>query len=281
MPLPLRLPAAVSYQQRAAATPARCPALQRLKQLSTQRLVQRLHSPNSSTSSEPLDGYTPSPAARPVRQLQQPAKGQPEWLDEDPFAAPQQQKPGPSRTRPAANTNTSSKPQWQDPDMSEDDSPAQPPAARGRAQPPAAASKKPVPAASQWRDEQPPYQPPARAAPRQAPSPAPAPASAFSSGSGFAGRSQQPAVMPDESAGADLPKVQCTSCGRSFIETAYERHAKICEKVFVQKRKAYDMSARRAEGLEAPPGGGAVGGRGGRTGAAGGGRKAAAAPGRK
>jgi translation initiation factor IF-2 len=248
------------------------PHLQRLKELTSQRLVQRLHSPSSTTSSEPLDGYAPSPAARPVRQLQQAAKAQPaqrpEWLDGEPL----QQRPGPGRARPAAST--SSRPQWQDPDVVEDEPPPQPAAARARAQPPAALSKKPAPAPSQWHAEEPPYQPPTRAAPRQAPSPAPAPAKGLFSGL-FGGGSSQPAAgLPDASAGADLPKMQCASCGRSFIESAHERHSRICEKVFVQKRKAFDMSSKRQEGLEVPAGSGGGGGRGGgRAGGAGAGRK--------
>jgi hypothetical protein len=253
------------------------PHLQRLKELASQRLVQRLHSPSSTTSSEPLDGYAPSPAARPVRQLQQPGKAQPvqrpEWLDDEPV----QQRPGPGRARPAAST--SSRPQWRDPDVVEDEPPTQPAAARARAQPPTALSKKPAPAPSQWHDEEPPYQPPARAALRQAPSPAPAPAKPGFLSALFGGASSQPAAgLPDESAGADLPKVQCTSCGRSFIESAYERHSRICEKVFVQKRKAFDMSSKRQEGLEVPAGSGGGGGRGGgRAGGAGAGRKPGAA----
>ena len=33
---------------------------------------------------------------------------------------------------------------------------------------------------------------------------------------------------------------QCPSCGRSFNERAFLKHIKICQKVFVQKRKEFN-----------------------------------------
>lgn len=44
--------------------------------------------------------------------------------------------------------------------------------------------------------------------------------------------------------------VKCEGCGRNFKEEALERHAKICKKVFLQKRKAFDSAANRLGELE-------------------------------
>lgn len=38
-------------------------------------------------------------------------------------------------------------------------------------------------------------------------------------------------------------RIECSSCGRKFKEEALEKHAKICKKVFVQKRKKFDSKA--------------------------------------
>ena len=38
---------------------------------------------------------------------------------------------------------------------------------------------------------------------------------------------------------------QCELCGRSFSSAALAKHAKICEKVFLQKRKRFDSSSHR------------------------------------
>lgn len=47
------------------------------------------------------------------------------------------------------------------------------------------------------------------------------------------------------------PMHQCPSCGRQFNGTAYPKHVKVCEKVFVAKRKAFNSQAARVEGTEA------------------------------
>ena len=44
--------------------------------------------------------------------------------------------------------------------------------------------------------------------------------------------------------------VECRSCGRKFAEDRLAKHEKVCEKVFVQKRKAFDVKAMRAEGTD-------------------------------
>ena len=41
---------------------------------------------------------------------------------------------------------------------------------------------------------------------------------------------------------------ECDSCGRKFNETAFDRHVKVCKKVFVDKRKKFDMKKQRVEG---------------------------------
>ncbi|KAK9805354.1 hypothetical protein WJX73_005357 [Symbiochloris irregularis] len=81
--------------------------------------------------------------------------------------------------------------------------------------------------------------------------------------------------------------VTCQGCERSFIPEAYERHARICAKVFQTKRRAFDAAAARAPeemsdgtfGKPAPlPGRGRTsvgGGPGAKAGAKAGGAKAA------
>lgn len=46
------------------------------------------------------------------------------------------------------------------------------------------------------------------------------------------------------------PMCQCQTCGRTFNEKAYETHSKICAKVFVAKRKTFDSTAARWDGVE-------------------------------
>jgi hypothetical protein len=43
---------------------------------------------------------------------------------------------------------------------------------------------------------------------------------------------------------------RCEQCGRSFNENAFERHEKICKKVFVEKRKVFQSAEARLQGLE-------------------------------
>lgn len=47
-----------------------------------------------------------------------------------------------------------------------------------------------------------------------------------------------------------LEMQQCSDCGRTFNEVAYAKHIKICKKVFIQKRKAFDSARARAKGTE-------------------------------
>ena len=48
-----------------------------------------------------------------------------------------------------------------------------------------------------------------------------------------------------EIAGPIGPMLECPTCSRKFNQKAYEKHVKICKKVFVQKRKAFDMKEQR------------------------------------
>ena len=45
--------------------------------------------------------------------------------------------------------------------------------------------------------------------------------------------------------GGPTSLIQCPTCERKFNEKAYEKHSKICVKVFVEKRKAFDMKEHR------------------------------------
>lgn len=52
-------------------------------------------------------------------------------------------------------------------------------------------------------------------------------------------------------ADAEMEVFPCSTCGRSFNGLALKRHSKICNKVFVQKRKAFNIEEKRkAEGAD-------------------------------
>lgn len=57
-------------------------------------------------------------------------------------------------------------------------------------------------------------------------------------------------VDPNEM-GADQDLVECHQCGRRMTGKALQAHAKVCEKVFMQKRKKFDMTKARVKGTEA------------------------------
>lgn len=52
-----------------------------------------------------------------------------------------------------------------------------------------------------------------------------------------------PSEYPDESG----PQVECPTCGRHFNAGPFEKHVKICEKVFIKKRKAFDSTKMRIQ----------------------------------
>lgn len=67
-----------------------------------------------------------------------------------------------------------------------------------------------------------------------------------------AAMNENPNAMPnDEQAPRDDGvREPCNTCGRKFNSAALEKHEKICQKVFIQKRKAFDMKdARKADGM--------------------------------
>ena len=47
---------------------------------------------------------------------------------------------------------------------------------------------------------------------------------------------------------------QSRGCGRTFNLKAFARHAKICKKVFQEKRKEFDSQSARLAGTGANPG---------------------------
>lgn len=59
--------------------------------------------------------------------------------------------------------------------------------------------------------------------------------------------------MPIESTNFEVPEFQdgdvtlvsCSICNRSFNENAIIKHVKICKKVFVQKRKKFEIEGKR------------------------------------
>ena len=44
--------------------------------------------------------------------------------------------------------------------------------------------------------------------------------------------------------------VECNQCGRKFGRVAIAKHSKICQKVFFQKRKKFDMTKKRLGDLD-------------------------------
>ena len=55
------------------------------------------------------------------------------------------------------------------------------------------------------------------------------------------------ARVPEQAATGALE--QCGTCGRKFNPTSYEKHVRVCQKVFAEKRKPVDMArVRKADG---------------------------------
>ncbi|GIL72949.1 hypothetical protein Vretimale_4597 [Volvox reticuliferus] len=46
-------------------------------------------------------------------------------------------------------------------------------------------------------------------------------------------------------------RVQCGTCGRRFLPEAYEKHSRVCAKVFAGKRKVFNSAAKRVGGTDA------------------------------
>ena len=56
----------------------------------------------------------------------------------------------------------------------------------------------------------------------------------------FAGAGQGP-ELPEEYGDAGR-LIECQDCGRRFNDQAIQKHRKFCKKVFVEKRKAFDVT---------------------------------------
>jgi len=50
-------------------------------------------------------------------------------------------------------------------------------------------------------------------------------------------------VLPYQKEAIEL--YECEDCNRKFNEKAFEKHVKVCKKVFMEKRKAYDSKMNR------------------------------------
>jgi len=67
----------------------------------------------------------------------------------------------------------------------------------------------------------------------------------------------------DPYGGGDEERQECPTCGRKFVAEALIKHQKICKKVFVQKRKVFDVKKVRQEAIMQDVienGGGPIGG---------------------
>eukprot|EP00955_Chlamydomonas_euryale_P055631 356174-Chlamydomonas_euryale.AAC.3 len=118
---------------------------------------------------------------------------------------------------------------------------AKPPTAAAAAKPPAKAAAPPAP-------------PAARPATKQAKTSAGArPTTAYATVDETpAARAKAFSAVPPELAEAKAePLLPCKSCKRSFTKDALAKHAKVCAKVFVQKRKPLDVQAQRVAGTDA------------------------------
>ena len=52
-------------------------------------------------------------------------------------------------------------------------------------------------------------------------------------------------AVPDGADGYEGEQMECSDCGRKFNPGPYQRHIKICAKVFLQKRKVFDVAKQR------------------------------------
>lgn len=63
----------------------------------------------------------------------------------------------------------------------------------------------------------------------------------------FNNKKQQPFDAGVNAGPQDL--VPCPDCGRSFAPESFQKHAKICKKVFASRRRVFDSSKKRIEGI--------------------------------
>ena len=60
-------------------------------------------------------------------------------------------------------------------------------------------------------------------------------------------------ISPSDSALDNGQLFPCPSCGRTFLQKALERHAKVCQKVSTKKRNVFDLVKKRLVGLDPVP----------------------------
>ena len=48
-------------------------------------------------------------------------------------------------------------------------------------------------------------------------------------------------------------KKECSSCGRFFILSSYEKHVRVCEQVFCKKRKPFSSEKQRSLSKDKKP----------------------------
>ena len=60
-------------------------------------------------------------------------------------------------------------------------------------------------------------------------------------------------IEPSASAMDSSNLMPCPTCSRTFLQPALERHLKICQKVSTTKRKVFNVTSKRLEGLEKVP----------------------------
>ena len=60
-------------------------------------------------------------------------------------------------------------------------------------------------------------------------------------------------ISPSDSALDNGQLFPCPSCGRTFLQKALERHAKVCQKVSTKKRNVFDLVKKRLTGLDPVP----------------------------
>jgi len=60
-------------------------------------------------------------------------------------------------------------------------------------------------------------------------------------------------ISPSDSALDNGQLFPCPSCGRTFLQKALERHAKVCQKASTKKRNVFDLVKKRLVGLDPVP----------------------------
>ena len=99
----------------------------------------------------------------------------------------------------------------------------------------------------------------AESPPREPETPSPLGGGGYGGG-GYGRQTATANTLPPEMAGMSIPEGAdapapgalhpCDLCGRKFNEKALKVHSRICAKVFVNKRKEFDMKGQRADGTD-------------------------------